>query len=77
MKKFWKPLILAALTALCVAPAHALEYVAPSSVSLASAYGESSLTTLGLLSPQSLGGGVGAPLLGRAWAGRLRGVTRS
>ena len=26
MKKFWKPLILAALTALCVAPAHALEY---------------------------------------------------
>lgn len=44
MKKFWKPLILAALTALCVAPAHALEYVAPSSVSLASAYGESSLT---------------------------------
>ena len=62
MKKFWKPLILAALTALCVAPAHALEYVAPSSVSLASAYGESSLTTLGLLSPQSLGGGfAGAP----------------
>ena len=68
MKKFWKPLILAALTALCVAPAHALEYVAPSSVSLASAYGESSLTTLGLLSPQSLGGGfAGAPhyLFGR------------
>lgn len=63
MKKFWKPLILAAaLTALCVAPAHALEYVAPSSVSLASAYGESSLTALGLLSPQSLGGGfAGAP----------------
>ena len=27
MKKFWKPLILAAaLTALCIAPAHALEY---------------------------------------------------
>ena len=52
----------AALAALCVAPAHALEYVAPSSVSLASAYGESSLTTLGLLSPQSLGGGfAGAP----------------
>lgn len=51
MKKFWKPLILAALTALCVAPAHALEYVAPSSVSLASAYGESSLTLLLLLSP--------------------------
>ena len=63
MKKFWKPLILAAaLTALCVAPAHALECVAPSSASLASAYGESSLTTLGLLSPQSLEGGfAGAP----------------
>jgi len=45
-----------------VAPAYALECVAPSSVSLASAYGESSLTSLGLLSPQSLGGGfAGAP----------------
>ena len=49
----------AALAALCVAPAHG---VAPSSASLASANGESSLTTLGLLSPQSLGGGfAGAP----------------
>ncbi len=36
--------------------------IAPSSVSLTSAYGESSLTTLGLLSPQSLGDGfAGAP----------------
>ena len=50
----------AALAALCVAPAHG---VAPSSASLASANGESSLTTLGLLSPQSLEGGfAGAPL---------------
>ena len=53
-------------TALCLCtmcalalPAHG---VAASSVSLASAYGESSLTSLRLLSPQSLEGGfVGAP----------------
>ena len=53
----------AALAALCVAPAHG---VAPSSASLASANGESSLTTLGLLSPQSLEGGFAGALSGRS-----------
>ena len=54
-------LCLCAVCALAL-PAHALECVAASSVSLASAYGESSLTPLRLLSPQSLEGGfVGVP----------------
>ncbi len=57
--KFRSFLLAMMLCALCCVPAHG---VAPSSASLASAYGESSLTTLGLLSPQSLEGGfAGAP----------------
>ena len=60
MKRVLHIFLLAAVaSALLTAPAHG---VAPASTSLASASGESSLTTLGALSPQSEGGGFAGAL---------------